>query len=205
MHRHHLSGLALLIGSVATLLLASCAEQAEPPQAMVAKATVTNKPGTAGGVTEHTYFVDSVVTAVDEPGRTVTLKGAEGRQETFSISPGIKDLSELNVGDRVQATFVRREYVDVRRDDAPIAETYDTKWDYSDAGEKPHRLRSSDARKVGRVVAIDHTSRTADIEFADGVVNCVPIRSDVDLSKYNAGDNVIVRVTSTLTVISRSR
>ena len=40
------------------------------------------------------------------------------------------------------------------------------------------------------------------LKFADGRTHTVPVRFDVDLSRYKVGDSVIIRVTSTLSVLA---
>jgi hypothetical protein len=194
---------------VGTLVLTACSStgKEKPPTTAaspVLQTSVTTKPGVAGSVTEDVFIIEAIVSAVDVPGHRVTLKGPEGREFTFDVSPQIKDLSQLKVGDKVTSTFSRRVFIGVRRDDAPPSETYETTWGTSGPGEKPGRLSAQESKKVGRVVAIDPVNRMADIQFADGVVKRVQVRPDVDLSKYKVGDNVIMRVTTSLTVLSQT-
>jgi len=173
--------------------------------APVASRTVTTQRGVAGGVAEDVVIIETIVTGVDVPAHRVTLKGPEGREFTFDVSPQIKDLSQLNAGDKVTATFSRRVYVGVKRENAPASDTYETEWGASKQGEMPGRLSAQETKKVGRVTAIDSANRTADIQFVDSVVHGLPVRSDVDLSQYKVGDNVIIRVTTALTVLSKSQ
>jgi hypothetical protein len=173
--------------------------------APLASRSVTTQPGVAGGVAEDVVIIETIVTAVDLPGHQVTLKGPQGREFTFDVSPQIKDLSRLKPGDKVTATFSRRVYVGVKRENAPASETYETDWGASKQGEMPGRLSAQETKKVGRVTAIDSANRTADVQFTDNVVHHIPVRSDVDLSQYKVGDNVIIRVTTALTVLSKSQ
>jgi hypothetical protein len=140
---------------------------------------------------------------VDVPNHRVTLKGPEGQQYTFDVNPQVKDISKLKAGDKVTSTFARRVFVGVKHDDAPVSATHAKIWGASGTGEMPGRLSAQESTKVGRVVAIDTANRTADVRFADDVVKRIPVRSDVDLSKYKVGDNVIIRVTTALTVLSQ--
>jgi len=161
------------------------------------------KEGVAGGMTEDVVVIEAIVTDVDTTGHRVTLKGSEGKEYTFDVNPRIKDISKLKNGDKVTATFSRRVFVAVNRDNAPASDTYERTWGASGAGQMPGRLSAQEATKVGRVTAIDTVNRTADVQFADDVVKRIPVRSDVDLSKYKVGDNVIIRVTTALTVLSQ--
>ncbi len=68
-------------------------------------------------------------------------------------------------------------------------------------GEKPGLLMAAETEAVARVTAIDSVNRTADLEFLDGTAKQVPVRSDVDLSKYKVGDSVVIRATTSVTVL----
>ena len=150
------------------------------------------------------FVVETVVSAVDLPTRRVTLKGSQGNEYTFTARPEIKNLPQLKVGDKVTATFARRMVVTVRSDDAPPSQERSNTYHTARPGEKPGMLMAEETEKVARVTAIDTVNRRADLEFADGIVKSVPVRSDVDLSRYKVGDNVVIRVTSGLTVLART-
>ena len=87
---------------------------------------------------------------------------------------------------------------------AAPSENYDTTWGASDVGAMPGRMTAQETKKVGRIVALDPTARTVEVEFKDNVVKRFPVRSDVDMSKYKVGDNVVIRVTTALTVLSKT-
>jgi hypothetical protein len=155
----------------------------------------------AGGVWEDVLIVPSVVTAVDLSTRHVTLKDSDGDEYSFTARPEIKNLPQLHVGDKVTATFSRRMVVSVRSDDLPPSERRSAVGATARLGEKPGMLVAEETRKVARVKAIDTVNRVADLEFADGIVRSVPVRPDVDLSRYKVGDNTTIRVTTALTVL----
>src|SRR5688572_2531493 len=144
------------------LVLASCSSsEKEPPKAAspVVERSVTTRPGVAGGLTEDVVVIEAIIVSVDKPNHRVTLKGPEGKEYSFDVNPRIKDLSELNVNDKVKATFSRRVFVDVKRADAPLSETYEANWGASGPGQMPGRLAAQETKKVGRVVAIDPATR----------------------------------------------
>ena len=63
------------------------------------------------------------------------------------------------------------------------------------------RDRSLGTRR-GKVQAIDTSSRTATLQFADGRTYKATVRPDVDLSQYRVGDNVVIQVSQRLAVIA---
>ena len=158
-------------------------------------------PGEAGRVEEDVFRVEAVVSAVDPSTRRVTLTGPEGKQHSFTAGPEIKNLGQLKVGDKVSATFARRFVVTVRRDEAPPSESYDTVSATARMGERPGMLVAEETKVVARVKSIDAVNRKAELEFPDQSVRTVPIRPDIDLSKYRVGDNVVIRTTTALNVL----
>jgi hypothetical protein len=208
MQNHERSAALVACCSVGALLLTACSSNDKPKPAPVAaqpvvQSSYNTKEGVAGSQREDVIVVETIVTGVDMPNHRVTLKGPEGREYSFDVSPQIKDLSQLKVNDKVTATFTRRVDVSVKRDDAQASETLDKTWGGSGMGEMPGRLSAQETKKVGRVVAIDTQNRTADVQFVDAMKR-IPVRSDVDLSNYKVGDNVVIRVTTALTVLSKS-
>jgi len=199
---------AFLFVSIA--VLTSCKKESkEPASPTMASPTksdskVTNQPGVAGSVTEEVYIVQAVVSAVDTTTHKVTLKGPQGREYTFTAGPKIKNLAQLHVGDTVTATFARRMAVFVEGEGANPSFSRQNLDASADQGATPKMLVAEETKKIGRVKSIDPANHVAEIEFADNVVDKVDVRPDVDLSKYKVGDNVIVRVTTALTVIAET-
>jgi Cu/Ag efflux protein CusF len=188
-------------------ILASCTQETKPQTAAappVIQSAATIPPGQAGRVSENVFRTQAVVSAIDVPSRRVTLKGSSGKEYTFTAGPEVKNLPQLKVGDTVSATFDRRMVITVRSDNAAPSESYDSTSGTAMIGDKPGMLIAEETRKVARVKSIDTINRTADLEFTDGVIKAVPIRPDVDLSQYKAGDNVNIRVTTALTVLTEA-
>ena len=190
--------------SASIFVCTSCTNEpkSEPTAAAPAlNSSVKTPPGEAGRVEEDVFRVEAVVSAVDLSTRRVTLTGPEGKQHTFTAGPEIKNLPQLKVGDKVSATFARRFVVMVRRDQAPPSESYDTVSATARMGERPGMLVAEETKIVARVKSIDTANRTAVLEFPDQTFRTVPVRPDVDLSKYRVGDNVVIRTTTALTVL----
>jgi hypothetical protein len=191
--------------AVCVAVLASCnnnkkksAQTAQPPREEV---SVSTRPGVAGGVYEQMITAQATVSAIDQSTRLVTLTGPDGGKFAFHADPQIKNLPQVRVGDKVTATFARRMVVVVRRDDASPAMAQTVAQASADKGQKPGALAAEEITAVARVSAIDPKNRTADLVFTDGEVKSVPVRPDVDLSRYKVGDNVVIRVTTALMVL----
>jgi hypothetical protein len=207
MKRYILKSAAGALCAASILLLASCNSN-DKPEATAAppksEMTVTTQPGVAGGTATHVYTIESIVTAIDVPKRHVTLKDSENDEFTFVAEPEVKNLAQVKVGDKVTVTLTRQLFVAVRSDDASPSMSHETMSGTAMPGEKPGMLSAAETEAVGRVVAIDPSARTADLQFIDGIVKSVPVRSDVDLSRYKVGDSVVIRVKSSVTVLTET-
>ena len=186
-------GAFLLLG---LFVLTSCSNDSKPKPTAAAPrydAAVTTQPGVAGGTYEDSFIIEAMVTGVDLPTRHVKLKDSEGDEYNFTARPEVQNLAQLHVGDKVTATFARRLVITVRSDNTTEpSSTYSKPTRRMQVGDKPKMLTAEETKKVARITAIDATNRTADLQFVDGIIQKVPVRSDVDMSQYN-GDNVMIR------------
>jgi len=186
----------------------SCAQQNSSPSSAPATAApvklqsrVTTQPGVAGGVLEEVLTIQVVVTAVDLPTRHVTRTGPEGKQITFTAGPEIRNLPQLKANDKVTATFTRRMVVVVRAS-GDVGASYTAAGATAQPGDKPGMLLAEEATLTAKVKTIDIPNRMAGLEFVDGTVENIPVRPDVDMTKYKVGDVVTIRVTNALTVLT---
>lgn len=165
----------------------------------------TVEPGVAGGTIDEITTTAVTVVGVDTVTRTVTLADADGRRATFAVGPEIHNLEQLHVGDKLTATLHESLLVYVRSDRGSGGEggdTYGKALESAPAGAKPGALISENYQIVATVAAIDPAWNTATLRFADGSTRTVRVRSGVDLSRYTVGDRVIIRVTTSLSVLT---
>lgn len=204
MNRQNSRLLAFAMFSTGLALLASCTSEPQPqPTAAEAslQSNVIAQKGVAGGVVEDVFMVQAVVTAIDQPSRRVTLTGSDNTSYTFTAGPEIRNLAQVRVGDKVTSTFSRRVAILVQSPDQPQPAAYAATANRTALGDKPGALVAEEYSVRATVRSIDAANRTAVLGFSDGDQRTVPIRQDVDLSRYKAGDIVVVRVTAALTVL----
>lgn len=157
--------------------------------------------GVAGGVAEEVMTASAIVTAVDQANRRVTLTGADNVPFSFTAGPEVRNLAQLRAGDKVTATFTRRIAVTVRDPGAAQPAGYTATAARTALGDKPGALVAEEYEANATVRSIDASARTAVIEFSDGVRRTIPVRADVDLARYKAGDVITTRVTTALTIL----
>jgi hypothetical protein len=163
--------------------------------------TVTIEPGEAGGVVEDTFSVTVTVTAIDPSTRSVTLAGEDGSKATFTAPPEIRNFDQIHVGDKVNATIAERLVVFVRSGTTQPSVSHAAALARAPKGAKPGALIAETFEIVATVKSIDTEKRTATLQFADGQTKTVPVRRDVDLSRYKVGDSVVIRITKALSVL----
>lgn len=190
--------------TLSTLLVACSSDKKETKPAepgATASASWTTTTGEAGGTAEETIQATAKVKAIDAKTRKITLTSEDGTDASFTAPAAMKNFDQLHVGDKVTATVNSRLVIYVRPGTAPdiaAASAVVT----APKGAKPGAIIAEGAELIATVRSIDTQNRNATIEFADGSFRTVPIRKDVDLSKYKAGDSVVIRVSQQLMVVA---
>ncbi len=189
-------GLALCIGA------ASCSSNKDGDSSLPGKSqsTVAVEEGKAGGVVVDTYTVTSMISDINVQTRQITLKGEDGKKIVITAGPEIRRFDQLRVGERVEAKLVRQLVVLVRSDGSPASSGRVGVVTVAPKGEKPGAMSAEVVEVVAKVESIDRAARTATLKFSDGDTRVVNVRPDVDLTRYKAGDSVVIRITEIMAV-----
>jgi hypothetical protein len=182
----------------------AAAGNAAAASAVTRTRAVDAEPGVAGGIIEDTSTISVKVVEVDRVTRKVTLADDAGKKASFVAGDEIRNLDQLQVGDKVTATLKDRLTIYVRPAGAgdEAGATYAAAVAKAPKGTKPGGIVAESYEVIASVSAIDATERTATLQFADGSTRPVQVRPDVDLARYKVGDTVIIRVTSALSVLA---
>jgi hypothetical protein len=175
------------------------------PQATKASAgggtsAMSYAPGVAGGVLDETFKASATVSAVDPTTRKITLTTDDGTQGSFTAPPEVRNFDQIHAGDKVNATVNQQVAIFVDRDREASA-THVSAAARAPKGAKPGALVAEAFEVVATVTSIDTASRRATLKFVDGQTKTVPVRKDVDLSRYKVGDSVVIQVMQQLTVL----
>lgn len=215
--KNKLQRLSMIAGlSVVSLMLASCesSEKSDSTSTMNESKQVDAKdtvrrvdvtPGVAGGMIEDTTTVEAKILAVNPETRTLRLVDNDGNRADFTVGIEVKNLDQLEAGEKVVATMKERLTVFVRDDNEGTSAAYAEAIASAPKGTKPGALVAESYQVVAKVTAIDATNRTATLKFADGKYKTFPVRDDVDLGRYKVGDSVVIRVTTSLTVVTKKQ
>jgi hypothetical protein len=199
MNRLNLSVALLFAGMIS---LASCSSEKKTDSSSSQHSmSVDQQEGVAGGTTVETFTATATVSATDSDKRTVTLRTEDGDEVTFTAGPKVRNFDKIHEGDKVNATVKEKIVIFVRKDDEDPSVTHAQALATAPKGARPGVLVAESYEIVASVVAIDSAKRTATLQFVGGQTRMVKVRKDVDLSKYNVGDSVVIRVTDTLKVL----
>jgi hypothetical protein len=195
-----------LIAAMAGLLM-GCQNEKKPESTGPSATGMTSVmlvPGEAGGVAEQTFTIGARVSAIETSSRKVTLTGDDGSKGSFTAPPEMRNFDQLKVGDHVKATIAERLVIFVRSGGEDPSVTHAAALAAAPKGAKPGALAAESYELVATVKSLDRVTRKATLAFVDGATETVTARADVDLTKYNPGDSVIIRVTAVLIVAAES-
>jgi hypothetical protein len=210
-----LTGSLLTLACVAALTSCTSKDKTEPkaapaqasaqaPQASssdIGSSSVSYTPGEAGGMATRVIKSTATVSAIDPLTRRITLTTDDGSKATFTAPPEMHNFDQLHVGDKVNATLNEQLLVMVGKGTEP-SETQAAVLARAPKGAKPGAMAAETFQTIATVKAIDSAKRQATLQFVDGDTAAVPVRKDVDLTKYKVGDSVLIRVTQQLTVLT---
>jgi hypothetical protein len=150
---------------------------------------------------ERTSEVTATVTAIELPERLVTLRGPEGNLFTVQAGEEVRNLPQVEVGDRV----VVRYYEAIA---AELAKTGE------EAGASVAAMRAPPGAKPGaglgqqvtatvEIVAVDPTTHTVSFTDPDGIAQTIAVH-DPEMQDFvetlKAGDEVAVTYTEALAI-----
>jgi hypothetical protein len=158
-------------------------------------------PGEAGGVASRVIKASATVTEIDPKTRHISLSTDDGSRATFAAPPEMHNFDQLRVGDKVNATLKEQILVSVGPGTKP-SDTHAAAVARAPKGARPGAMAAETFQAIATVKAIDSAKRTATLQFADGDAATVPVRKDVDLTRYKVGDSVLIRITQQLTVLT---
>ena len=156
------------------------------PSAAVAedKAVMTSSPGQAT-IAQKRRLV-ATVEAVDAAKREITLKGPKGKVVPLSVSPDVRNLEQVKVGDQVAVTYIEALSLTLMKEGKALRATT-TKTD---------GVRAPEGAKPGGAVA-EHVKVTADVTAVDRKTHMVTLKGpkqEVDLHVADPAQLKLIKV-----------
>jgi hypothetical protein len=180
------------VSAAAALMLSSCASKPQDEKNI----STSYREGVPGGTWLESYKIPLTVAAIDPASRTLTLVASDNSRNTFTAGPDFKEFDKLKVGDQVQAAVARELVIFLRQHGLPPeADTSAAKALIKD-GDQSGVLKADTVEKTARVTALDRAQGQATLQFADGTTRTVRVRNDVNLYKFEPGEEVVIRTRS---------
>ena len=180
------------VSAAALLLLVSCASNPEDEK----NTSTAVRQGVPGGTWIESYRVPVTVAAIDPASRKVTLVASDKSRNTFTAGPDFKGFEQLRVGDQVEAAVARELVIFLPKHGTPPAADISAAKALIKEGDQSGILKADMVEKTATVVAVKPYQGQATIKLADGTTHDIVVRSDVNLVKVQAGEEVIIRTRS---------
>jgi hypothetical protein len=188
------AGLALL--SAGMLAFTSCSST---PSGESANGFAYQR-GVPGGVIVETYKVTATVIAIDATNRKVTLVSQDGKQTTVKCGSEVINFEQIRVGDQLKVRATERLAVSMAQTGALSSDGEAAVVALAPKGAKPGGMMANTVQVTAKVTAIDLKHHKATLRFPDGTSQTFAVRKDVDLTKRQVGEEVVLRATEALAI-----
>ena len=163
--------------AVAVFVLTGCS-------VMAPKAPVT------GVYTENQVTRTSTVTKIDLEKRLVTLRNADDKIVTVKCGPEVKNLPQLKVGDKVNATYYESIAYEVHKPGELTDMSTQASSGVASAppGGKPGAVAADIVRLTATIVSIDKSTPSVTLRTEDGQLVAVKVLHPEKLDQIAVGD-----------------
>lgn len=193
----------LLLAGVIVITGCNSGEKAAQPEkaAKVEETTpavAQEKPAISKAITTT---AEATVTAINHETREVTLQDASGESFTFIASDEVRNLAQVEVGDKLLVEYM--EAVDIQvlePGEAELGVSGTTAAGRAEPGEKPGGAAISQTVLVVEIEAIDKENETVTLKDKQGNVKTVKVHNPANLDKVAIGDKVKITYTESLAI-----
>jgi hypothetical protein len=174
----------------------------QPSQSQESKeaATVTSqqKPSLKN---EALLTIEATVTAINHERREVTLQDADGESFTFVAGDQVRNLAQVQVGDKLKVDYLQSIQIKVLApDEAEVGVQQTVAGDRSELGEKPAGEAVTETTIVASIEAIDKEKQTVSLKGPEGHIKTLKVRKPETLEKVAVGDKVMITFSEMLAV-----
>ena len=156
---------------------------------------------TAPTTVERTSEVTATVVAIDVPGRLVTLRGPEGKPFTVQTSEEVRNLPQIEVGDRVVVSYYEAIAAEMAKpgQEASASATATR----APAGAKPEAKLAQEVTATVKIAALDLATHTVSFTDPDGLAQTIAVQDPKMrgfIERLKVGDEVAVTYTEALAI-----
>jgi len=140
------------------------------------------------------------ITAIDMATRHVTIRSAEGEEETFVADKSVR-LEKAKVGDQVQVDYSVAVAVSLKKGGgAPVVRTEAASASRTPSSATPGLHASTTTTVVADVLGVDQANQMVKLKGPEGNVVDVKVREKKNMADVAVGDQVIVEMTEAVAV-----
>lgn len=199
----HLLKFFVLAGIIAIAGCDKGDKTAQPEKAPAAKQAPVAAPQAKPAMSEEIMrTAESTVTAVNHETRQVTLQNSAGESVTFIASDDVRNLAQVEVGDRLIVEYI--EAIDIQvlpPGEAEVGVAEAAAESRAELGEKPAGAAISETTLVVVIEAINKENETVTLKGPEGNSKIVKVRNPANLDKVAIGDKVMITYTESLAVV----
>jgi len=145
--------------------------------------------------------ITAKVDAVDQTKRLLTVTGPRGNTVTLKVGPEVRNLEQVQPGDRVTLRYLDSVALSVRKPGDPPSATEAGVVEVAAKGQKPAGLMVDTAEATGTVEAIDYGKRTMTLKGPEGKSRTIKVDPSVKrFSEIKKGDEIVARHTEGLAI-----
>lgn len=160
--------------------------------------TIAQVPGSAAAVV-NSVQASATIQAIDAATRDITLLTQDGRTETLTAGPAVRNFDQLAVGDQVNVTY--QEAIAVYLSAAAEASAEIAAGVVrAEEGVAPGGALLAQGQVTAKVLELDKVARQAKLQLPGDEIRDIQIREDIDLSQVEVGDTVTVAISKALAI-----
>ena len=145
--------------------------------------------------------LEATVAAVDHDTREVTLKDADGETVTITCSADVKNLPQVDVGDRVEVEYLEMVALEaLPPGEAEMGAMTTTAKKTAPLGEKPAGTMVQETTVITVIESIDLENELVTLKGPEGYAKTVRARNPDNLKKVAVGDKVRVTYVTALAI-----
>ena len=166
---------------------------------MISGSTLAFAQAPKGSAVVASTQVTATVTKIDQKTREVTLKADDGREETFVADPAVKNLAQVNPGDKVVATYTEALAYEVKKGGTAGASA-SVAAGAAEPGAKPAGAVARQVTITVAITAIDPKAPSVTFKGPQGNTRTIKIKDPAKLQGVSVGDTVQLTYTEALAI-----
>lgn len=190
-------GIGIVAACALGIALGGCAKKTPPPPTVKTDSTSTP----TGASREQAVTAEAIVTRVDLPNRTVTLRRADGETVSVRVGDEVRNLAQVRRGDRVVVVYFESiAFRVLKPGEAKPSLTSNDEALVSPLGQRPGGATVRETTLVATILRLDRAKQRAVLRGPKGKRVTVKVQNPENFDKVKVGDLVEVTYTEAFAI-----